>query len=492
MKKLIIVCGVMSLLCACNKQIESIQPLSQIDQQGQLSSVSGILEATAGNYTLFANAVGGIGVTQFDIAQQDVCETRGNNVTLANWAPPTQFTDAFFFQNSVSLAAGYGPIIYKGAYEMITSINVTLDGIKAFKTSTFASLDATDQNSIEHAEGENRFLRAMMYFNLVNLFAKPYYQAGANDLGVALKMTSSATDIPKQSTIKDVYAYIVSELQASAQLMKAPVNKTNAFASTGAAWGLLSRVYLYMGGSIANPDPTANQQAIVYADSVINQSNGAYTLAQGTQYTNMFGDDSQGQLGKSTTFPTNPEIVFCRSNSTGGTTIGILYHFFPDIAYGGIFLPSSDLLAQFGAGDMRATFFEQNPATGFTETTKWYCLNNQGLSFAPTIFVRMGEIYLNQAEAYAKTGDITDARADLKAVHTRAGLPGTDIDNLPDASVLGAILQERRLELCFEGQNSFDYFRNGLPMTRKAADFNGTALTVQPTDPTVVFPTPNY
>jgi hypothetical protein len=286
----------------------------------------------------------------------------------------------------------------------------------------------------------------------------------------------------------------VSELQTAAQLMKAPVSRPNSFASTGAAWALLSRVYLYMGGSVANPDPAANQQAATYADSVINQSNGAYALAQGTQYSNMFGDDSQGQLGKSTTFSTNPEIIFCRDNSTGGNTIGILYHYFSDVpsGLGGYFLPSGDLKAQFVAGDVRGTFFATNAATGFTETTKWYCLNNQGFSFAPTIFLRMGEIYLNQAEAYAKTGNMTQARADLKAVHTRAGLPGSDIDNLADSDVLMAILKERRMELCFEGQNSFDYFRNGLPMTRIAADYNGTALTIQPSDPKVVFPVPTF
>ena len=46
------------------------------------------------------------------------------------------------------------------------------------------------------------------------------------------------------------------------------------------------------------------------------------------------------------------------------------------------------------------------------------------------------------------------------------------------------------VELAFEGHNSFDYFRNGLPMTRTAADNNGTALTIQPTDPKVVLELP--
>lgn len=329
MKNSIIVCIGILVITACNKQIEGIKPLSQIDQQGQLSSVQGILSATVGNYTLLTATVYQTGIESLDIAMNNVDETRGNNVTLANWATPTQMTDAFFFQNSSGVTTGYAPIVYRGAYQMITSINLTLQGIAAFKASSFSALTAADQNSILHAEGENHFLRALMYFNLVNLFGKPYYQAGENDLAVGLKLTSSATDLPARAKVKDVYAYIVAELQTAAQLMKAPVTKINSFASTGAAWALLSRVYLYMGGSIANPDPTANQQVVVYADSVMNQSNGMYALAQGTQYSNMFGDDSKGLLGKSTTFSANPEIIFCKDNSTGGNIIGILYHNFP-------------------------------------------------------------------------------------------------------------------------------------------------------------------
>jgi len=492
MKKSLIFFSVVLVCAACNKQIDDIKPLTQIDASGQLGSVQGIQQATNGNYTLLGSAVNGTGLTSYDLAINDITETRGNNEKLATWGTSGQLTDAFFFQNTLRPAAGYGAIVYKGSYQVITSSNVTLEGIASFSAANFSSLTPADQSSLLYAEGENRFLRAMVYFNLVNIFGKPYYLASGGDLAVAIKKTGSATEIPEKSSVKDLYAYIVAELRAAAQLMKAPVVKTNAFASTGACWALLSRVYLYMGGSVANPDASANQLAVSYADSVTDQSNGLYGLAQGTAYSNLFGDDSQGQLGKSKSFSTNPEIVFCKDNSTGGNAIDILYHFFPDAGAGGTFLPSSDLLYQYVANDVRGSFFMVNAATGFTESTKWDCLNQGGLTFGPQIFLRMGEVYLNRAEANAKLGNMTQARADLKAVHVRAGLPGSDIDNLADNAVLAAVLKERRLELAFEGQNSFDYFRNGLPMTRTAADFNGTTLTVQPTDATVVFPTPIF
>jgi len=101
-------------------------------------------------------------------------------------------------------------------------------------------------------------------------------------------------------------------------------------------------------------------------------------------------------------------------------------------------------------------------------------------------------LYLNRAEASAKADNFATAKADLKKIHIRAGLPASDIDNLADADVLAAVLKERRIELAFEGHDSYDYFRNGLPMTRTAADNNGQAMTIQPDDPKVVFPIPSF
>ncbi|MGN6510890.1 MAG: RagB/SusD family nutrient uptake outer membrane protein, partial [Chitinophaga sp.] len=49
-----------------------------------------------------------------------------------------------------------------------------------------------------------------------------------------------------------------------------------------------------------------------------------------------------------------------------------------------------------------------------------------------------------------------------------------------------AILAERRLELAFEGHDSYDAFRNGLPVVRNYDSFNFAAITVNATDARVV------
>lgn len=94
---------------------------------------------------------------------------------------------------------------------------------------------------------------------------------------------------------------------------------------------------------------------------------------------------------------------------------------------------------------------------------------------ASPVMLRWAEVILNRAEAYAKTDNVTGALADVNAIRERAGLTG---DALWTASsykaagydnVLDVVLDERRLELCYEGHRAFDLFRNKRQMNREFA-----------------------
>ncbi|PUZ28651.1 hypothetical protein DCC81_03980 [Chitinophaga parva] len=469
------------LLLACNKQVDEIKPLTKVTADGELATVGGIEAATLGTYAIMC---GGL-----EYSQQDFGESRGNNVTQANWAPVSIYTDAFFFQNSnvATLGGSYG--FYQGCYQLITSVNLVLDHTRDFDTH---ALTDEQHDRYNYVIGENLFIRALAYFNLVRVYGKPFYLDGGAGTGVGLKKTGDINDKPSPSSVKEVYEFIINDLKTAAQLMKAPVAKTNSFANTGAAWGLLSRVYLYMGGSPANPDAAMNKLAVAYADSVIEESNGKYALLQGAAYQQMFADDEDGNLGRSDPSG-NKEIIFAINNTslTYGSQIGQMYHHDPIYGVGATFKPSADLMGRFKAGDVRGTFFKVNSSSGFNETTKWLCINYYTGTKAPAPVLRLAEMYLNRAEANAKLGNVMDAKADLKVIHVRAGLPATDVDDISNANLLDAILLERRLELAFEGHLAFDYFRNGLPMTRIAADNNGTAVTIQADDPKVVLTVPS-
>lgn len=87
------------------------------------------------------------------------------------------------------------------------------------------------------------------------------------------------------------------------------------------------------------------------------------------------------------------------------------------------------------------------------------------------VISRLAEMYLNRAEANAKLGKNTDALADVNLIRKRAGIPAsgwfTEATLPAGMSVLDIVLQERRLELAYEGHRKMDVFRNKLPMDRR-------------------------
>ena len=473
------------IFSSCKKELDSVQPLTYISQAGELSTLGGIIETTNGNYYNLSNTDGGVFGVPYSAVLHNISEFRGNNVTADLTLTSLQQRDAYDYTNSGIASTGYGEYMWKDSYYLIAGVNTTLEGIESFKASQLSSLTSAQQNQLLHAEGENYFLRALALFNLVRVFGMPYYNAPQTNLGVMVKLTSSLTDIPGRSTVDSTYRQIISDLQQAAIDMNGTGQQAHTFANVESAWALLSRVYLYMGGTYNTPSSTYNQLAVTYADSVI--SSGNFSLLQSQEYVNLFAADESGSLGRASV-GANPEVIFAQDNSQGGDQINSFYHYLN--YYGSLtggFYPSNSFIALLGSGDLRAQFLQVN-VLGKTESTKYDVEPNYVYSDAPTIYLRLGEVYLNRAEAEVKGGDNADALADLNVIHTRAGLSA--LTGISGQDLFTAILNERRIELAFEGQNGFDYFRNGLAMTRPAGDTGGSAFTIQANDPTVVMQIP--
>lgn len=87
------------------------------------------------------------------------------------------------------------------------------------------------------------------------------------------------------------------------------------------------------------------------------------------------------------------------------------------------------------------------------------------------IVCRWAEVILNRAEAYAHLGQDVDALADVNVLRTRAGIPADGLFEAGKmhgyASALDVVLDERRLELAFEGFRTHDLTRNKIDIDRK-------------------------
>jgi len=81
------------------------------------------------------------------------------------------------------------------------------------------------------------------------------------------------------------------------------------------------------------------------------------------------------------------------------------------------------------------------------------------------IKIRLADIFLLKAEAYVNQNDLATATSYVNKIRTRAKLPDLDATATSSkANMLDAVLNERRLELAFEGHRWFDLVRYGKVM----------------------------
>ncbi|RXJ49915.1 RagB/SusD family nutrient uptake outer membrane protein [Gelidibacter gilvus] len=102
------------------------------------------------------------------------------------------------------------------------------------------------------------------------------------------------------------------------------------------------------------------------------------------------------------------------------------------------------------------------------------------------VISRLGEVYLNRAEAYVKLGNYSDALIDLNTIRERSivngGYTTLDADNA------GArIDKERQLELAYQAERSYDVFRNGKELTRHYPGPHNQFDDISATDYRVVY-----
>jgi hypothetical protein len=253
-------------------------------------------------------------------------------------------------------------------------------------------------------------------------------------------------------------------------------NKTSIFASKEVAWALLARIYLYMEN---------NSKAIEYADKVINS--GRYELVNTEQLSKYY-----------TLLPeNNTETIFAiklqTSENMGKSGIGSLYH--EDGGWGEIYASKTFLqLIYQNPNDERIKFLDPkftrdaagNKIPSATEESGYVVEQRLGYSkyfnlkytlqegvkmLSSPVVVRLAEMYLTKAEAFAKTpGKESEALQMVNIIRERAGLSGDQLFSSTNmkgyTSVLDIVLDERRLELAFEGHRSYDVFRNNKSLDR--------------------------
>lgn len=103
-------------------------------------------------------------------------------------------------------------------------------------------------------------------------------------------------------------------------------------------------------------------------------------------------------------------------------------------------------------------------------------------SETPYIDIRLGEVYLNYAEALNEIGDLDGACEQLKVIRTRAGILYPEVpvkDHISKDALRKFIQNERYIELCFENKRYWDLRRWKIAVEHlNGKKFTGVKLTL--------------
>lgn len=378
--------------------------------------------------------------------------------------------------------------LWRRGYRLIYNANTVINAITPGESA-----------KLDQLRGENQFLRSLMTLHLVTAFGRPYSH-GRDNLGVPIMTEPDLEAQPARATVGEVYDFLVQDLTEAANLMGS--GKSSSYGSKEAALALLSRVYLYM---------EENENTIATADQVINS--GRYELVDGETLPNYFTFGNEADARSESIFAIRHVMPADDHGRNHG--VGSMIYQSPSGAGWGENYASKDyrdLINQWPS-DVRRQFIEpqyqiENGDTLRTEdggylyrerngfprfyVTKFCCQDGTEMGNSPEL-IRYSEIYLNKAEALAKLGRGQEALDIVNMLRERAQIPQQGMYSLGDLgdhdTVLDVVLEERRLELFFEGHRAHDLFRNkrdlyrDYPGTHLAPGNPGVDLNTGPVDP---------
>jgi hypothetical protein len=374
---------------------------------------------------------------------QVLAEFQADNVDFIGSFPTLQSIDNFATQADNSSIRD----LWRYHYRAILAANAI---IKFAPTSPDATLSEEERNQFV---AEAKFMRALLLFQMVNLFAHPIQVGGESTEGIPLVMEPYEGEVVNfpRSSVGDVHAQIKQDLEEA--ILHLPMEYdtpefTRGRATVGAAKSLLSRLHLYR---------EEWQQAADLAEEVL--ANELYAIAGNYNFWGVNG----------------PEAVFSLQNSeidngrTGSGGWGEYYNPASEGARGDA--PFSSYLIEAyeeEPGDRRYTELTQVGGNGMIYTTKFpdFVTHSDNVPI-----IRTTEVALNLAEALAQLQGVNvRSLGIINQLRTRAGLSdvsGADFSNAQD--FIDFILNERRKELAFEGHRRMDLLRYEMPL-RPATD----------------------
>lgn len=399
-------------LSSCDDNLD-LDPEQSLDPETATSSPANIQNLLIGAYDLAGDN------TLFSGDAQLAAELLANDNRIANDALLGELAWRGTFQgpaefNRKQMTAQNSFVVpyWTQGYAAINQANLVIDNLDII----------TDQTEADRMEGEAKFIRGLVYFELVRFFGLPYESGASNtQLGVPIVTQSvkdaSEIEFPSRNTVEEVYNQVIADLNDAYNLLPA---ENSYFADRYAAQAVLARVYLQQGNYAAARDA---------ANDVLTNSGHVLTA----DYANAFNNDEDSTEDVfawqiTTQDGTNDFNTFWATRDFGGRSLTA------DVT---VELPYFDNFDD--PNDERAGFFYEG--NGTVVSSKWQ------YQFGIIPYIRLAEMHLIRAEANFREGSSLGLNPldELNALRARSNAGALGSLSLEE------ILRERKRELGFEG-----------------------------------------
>jgi hypothetical protein len=364
-------------------------------------------------------------------------------------------------------------------YSAIRNLTILIENIDDVKGS---------EVELNRIKGEAHVLRGLCYFDLMRLFAYPplfsidgqtrYNSDGRFMWGVPIiNSVEVGTNVYKYETLRETaettYNFIIEELQKGFVLLDGLSPRGQGYANAATALALLVRTYLYMNDW---------QNVIDHGEYWVSRYGNQYSMISWDNYPSTyhksfnsesifeFGYSAADNLGTDALnywvrYPTHDELGSpndgkVTTNNVGFAKLGFTFGLDPGGPGGQPQSRGLDMMMASGPDDIRRFLICDMGIMGENWKTIRKYVGDPAHFIHNIPVVRLPEIYLSLAEAYAERdkGESLNALYYLnKVVVPRRKTAVTSLAWAGDHPM--EVLSERSRELMLEGHNYFDRFR---------------------------------
>lgn len=353
-------------------------------------------------------------------------------------------------------------------YNFIANANVLLKGAEALLADN--SLSDDDRKEIRLYMGHAYFTRAYAYFELALHFCKNYDpSSAANEYGIPLveeynSTPSIAGTYPGRSTLEETYKQIDSDLAKAEEYVTTAGEINSAYITADVVKALKARIAL---------EKEDYQTAISTATALVNS--GTYPLmTDGDAYADMWLHDN----GTEAIW----QFAMVKAKETGPNALGSAFSGIIDKLPRPSYLPTNTVLNLYDKdNDIRYNAYftydsidaQTVPDFMITYCKKWpgnpELYEGKSNNINKTKAFRISEMYLIAAEAYAMSGDETNASAMLNKLKT-ARVKGWSDKSYKGDALIKEIQDEYVRELFGEQPYLFDLKRWKKGLNRSSSE----------------------